>query len=481
MPCWGQPTEREGTLTMARAKHQRRTKQQPRRKGPPGARPGTARTTGPHEARPSSAPPSTGPLPAADRALLAARADGLVLAAAERVLLADHAGLEDLVAQLVAEAPDGEARQVVQQAVVGHLRRGIRAAWELGWQPVDVHTWMGRQAVAGLPDLADSVMVDDLATYARSTVDPHWFDQLAALDARRWWPADRTWAEAHVDPARFPWPLVLETAVVLVAELSRLWRFERFLPLPGQAFPSAHGGADADPAMLQRVRGLLAQAESTSFPEEAETFTAAAQRLVARHSIDVALLESRGGGPHPEAPTGQRVWVERPYVREKVLLLSVVADANRARAVWSKETDLVTLLGHRTDLTAVETLYTSLLVQATRAMQVEGGRQRSDGTSRTRDFRRSFLGAYASGIGERLRRESAREAQAAAEEFAHGSGRELVPVLRARQEAVDAYATRVFPRQVHRRVSAGHDAEGWARGRSAADRARLSPGPAVEG
>ncbi|RST20878.1 bifunctional 3'-5' exonuclease/DNA polymerase [Streptomyces sp. WAC04770] len=45
--------------------------------------------------------------------------------------------------------------------------------------------------------------------------------------------------------------------------------------------------------MLTRIRALLAKAEATGFPEEAEALTAKAQELMARHSIDEALLAAR--------------------------------------------------------------------------------------------------------------------------------------------------------------------------------------------
>jgi hypothetical protein len=44
--------------------------------------------------------------------------------------------------------------------------------------------------------------------------------------------------------------------------------------------------ADLDQRMLDRVRALLAKAESTDFPQEADAFTARAQELMARHRID---------------------------------------------------------------------------------------------------------------------------------------------------------------------------------------------------
>jgi hypothetical protein len=40
------------------------------------------------------------------------------------------------------------------------------------------------------------------------------------------------------------------------------------------------------------VRALLAKAESTTYPEEADALTAKAQELMARHSIDRAMLDA---------------------------------------------------------------------------------------------------------------------------------------------------------------------------------------------
>lgn len=472
---------------MARAKQQRRSNQK-RRATPdgnkqrrvPGGHPDLTRPTAPHEAH---RPDPTGELPLTveGRARLTARTETLVLSAAESLLRGDRPGAEAALASLVAVAPDEQRLRVVQLAVVELVRGRVRGAWQLGWQPVDVDAWLGRRRGGLTRRLAGSAMADELATYARATVDQDWYDQLDAIEATVWWPASQTWAAAHAGQPQCPWPLVLEACVELVAEIAGLWRFERFLPLPGRASPAVRQRVAGDPQTLQRVRQLLAQAESTTFPGEAETFTAAAQRLMARHSIDAAMLQTRDEGRGAEEPTGRRLWLDRPYVKEKVLLLTVVAEANRVRAVWFKEAEMVTLLGHRTDLGAVETLYTSLLVQASRAVQQEGARVHVDGSSRTRGFRQSFLTAYASRIGERLREASAAETRDAAAEFDRTSGRDLVPVLRALEEEVEAYASRVFPHQMTTRVSAGRDQEGWAKGRRAADRARLSAGPEVTG
>ena len=77
-----------------------------------------------------------------------------------------------------------------------------------------------------------------------------------------------------------------------------LWRWWR--PAAGRGAPPPPGGPVARPRprragrsgsrMLDRVRALLAKAESTTFPAEAEALTGKAQELIARHSIDEALL-----------------------------------------------------------------------------------------------------------------------------------------------------------------------------------------------
>jgi len=229
--------------------------------------------------------------------------------------------------------------------------------------------------------------------------------------------------------------------------------------------------------MLGKVRALLAKAESTEFPEEAEVLSARAQELMARHSIDHALLDAESGtGSAPtSAPTGRRIPVENPYDGPKAALLTVVADASRCRAVWHRELGFSTVLGFPADLTAVEMLFTSLLVQATTAMVHAGPRRDAAGRSRTRSFRHAFLNAYAARIGERL---SDATARAAADTVA---GRDLLPVLAARDQAVDDAVATMFPELVRGRARSVSNHEGWAAGRAAADMAGLSARPEVAG
>ena len=241
-----------------------------------------------------------------------------------------------------------------------------------------------------------------------------------------------------------------------------------------------------DDRLLGRIRALLAKAESTEFAEEAEALSGRAQELMAKYSIDHALLAAESG--RKEEPGGRRIAVDNPYDGAKASLLQAVADANRCRVVWLKQLGLVTVIGFPADLDAVELLFTSLLVQANTAMLRTGAKRDAYGRSRTRAFRQSFLVAYAYRIGERLS-EAAEHAEQEAvaeqaerapgdrgtQEPASGSaGTDLVPFLAARHQAVDDAVDEMFGGNLTRhRTGRATDAEGWDSGRAAADMATL--------
>jgi hypothetical protein len=167
-----------------------------------------------------------------------------------------------------------------------------------------------------------------------------------------------------------------------------------------------------------------------------------------------------------------RLGVDPPYESAKVSLLTAVASANRCRTVWTRSLSFCTVIGFGGDLEVVETLFTSLLVQATRAVTREGPRVDGGGRSRTRAFRHAFLLAFAQRIGERLAQESARLEHDAA---SGPGGQGLLPVLAARDAEVDRALGQLFPRLRYSRTSAVGDVEGWASGRAAADLADVGP------
>jgi len=224
-----------------------------------------------------------------------------------------------------------------------------------------------------------------------------------------------------------------------------------------------------DPKVLGRVRALLAKAESTDFPEEAEALTAKAHQLMARYAIDQVPHDTRGG------PGLHSVAIDAPYPAAKFHLLGAIAQANRCEAIWSKHEGVATVVGFPVDVATVELLYTSLLVQATTAMLAHGPRADHRGRSRTRAFRHSFLLAFATRIGQRLAEQTAAEERAAA---AAEPGTALVPLLQERADEVHRAVGDAFPRLRTHRVSVS-SGDGLRAGNAAAEQADLGRGRLV--
>jgi hypothetical protein len=404
---------------------------------------------------------------------------GDVLAAVAQLSRPGHGWHPHQLASLVTGLGLPGGARMVDRALPHALQDAIGHVFAGGWQPVD----LVRVARREYGDPAVAVMLDTIAgrmrEYPASTVDPRWAAQLTAVGAEVWWSSDAEWVGGWGTRHGAARPQTVETAILTLRLLRELGKLPVLIPPPGQARagddPRPRGAvrpAPAPPAaarMLDRIRALLAKAESTTFPEEAETYTAKAQELMARHSIDAALLDA--STPSRAEPVGVRIGVDAPYEGPKSMLLSVVAKVNRCRAVWSKEYGFNSVFGFETDLELVELLYTSLLVQATTAMTAQGTRRDRYGRSSTRSFRQSFLTSYANRIGERLSGATERASTEAAREM---GGSALLPVLAAREEAVRERVESAFPSLVSHRVNVS-SREGWESGRAAADRASLQP------
>ncbi|MGW5773607.1 DUF2786 domain-containing protein [Streptomyces longwoodensis] len=336
-------------------------------------------------------------------------------------------------------------------------RRGeefVATLWGRGWQPADVvrvvRRELGDAPVCLLAELIRAQAPRDRVRGRR------WRDQLAQLD--------EVLAEAPPRPDRFSHA----TAVLeLYRLLLRLPALEPLLDAPphGSGRTTTAGGSGSSGGrMLARIRALLAKAEATGFPEEAEALSAKAQELMAKHSVDEALLDA--AAPAPDAPGACRIGVEPPYEQAKAVLLDAVASANHCRAVWNEPFCFSTVVGFEADLEVVELLHTSLLVQAQSAMTRAEAAQRAGGRKRTKTFRQSFLAAYAHRVGTRL-------AEAAGSQVTD----DLLPVLASREVAVTAAADRLFPDTVSTRLRGVSDEAGWTEGARAADRAQMRSRP----
>ncbi|MFJ7592529.1 DUF2786 domain-containing protein [Streptomyces sp. NPDC097617] len=364
----------------------------------------------------------------------------------------DDAGLDTGASVLVADQGGwaGVGREL--------LARGeayVRQAWERGWQPADVLRLVRRDLDERHLRIIGDLIAAEARRYARLP---------ARWDAGEvWWAGDEEYADRLAQRERAD-RFTLATALLEVLRLLiRLPSIEPVGPLPGDPADALAEHAHIEPRMLGRIRALLAKAEATTFPEEAEALSAKAQELMARHTVDEALLAARGGGP-AQVPGACRIGVEPPYEEAKAVLLDAVATANRCRAVWNSGFEFSTVVGFESDLEAVELLHTSLLVQGTAAMTRAEAAQRSGGRKRTKAFRQSFLLAYASRIGHRL---------AETAEHAVTEAPDNLPALVARDVAVTSRADEMFPRTTTTRLRGATDHAGWEDGTAAADRAHM--------
>lgn len=386
-------------------------------------------------------------------------------------------GPEPLVSQLVERElislqPAG--LQLMDELITGRLFLLVTSLWEHGWQPSDaVH--VVRETLPRSVQLIASVITEQAERGgAEGRAPRQWLDQLRAV-------AEDTIELGVVGHRQNPW-LLVETmtragyrlveawaeVLMLAGCLADLPTLEQIAPPPSAWGKPAARSSVVEPGserhkLLKRIQALLAKAEATSYAAEAESFTAKAQDLMTRHAIDEALL----GKAHDEVDVlAQRVHLQSPYASTKASLLNAVSMANRCKVIYFNQPAIATVVGVPVDVDQVEMLFTSLLIQATRAMTEAGG-VRTGSFDRSATFRRSFLTAYAAGIGERLKGANS----AATESY----GKELVPLLTRQADAVQREFDRLFPHT--RAVSGGYlDRRGWEAGRQAADRAVFTAG-----
>ncbi|MGH9138580.1 MAG: DUF2786 domain-containing protein [Acidimicrobiales bacterium] len=359
------------------------------------------------------------------------------------------------------------ARSDAERCALDAYREVLDVLFDHGWQPHEIPNAAARLGSAG----DDRVAAMAVAGWAarRADLPADWAEQIRGTGTPAPWPGDGAWLEqAAADGDR---AAAIRRAVVALDNLHRLPPLETIGPGPKDWTAGiVDHAAGVDEKLLARVRALLAKAESTDYPEEAEALSAKAQELITRHSLDTAAVAAARGDT-ATTPVMRRVWFDRPYVDGKSLLLHQVAAANRCQTVFDSRLGYSTLAGYPGDLDVVEVLFTSLLVQATRAMVAAGVQRDRWGRSRTRSFRSSFLAGFASRIGERLRQAG----EAATESVDDDVRAAALPVLASMSDAVDEAVREAFPHLRRYGVSVSH-AGGYVAGQLAADRANLASG-----
>jgi Protein of unknown function (DUF2786) len=371
-----------------------------------------------------------------------------------------------------ASGPERDPAPMVTHEVTASLAQ----CWERGWQPLDVQHVVRRQSTARAAQWVTHVILAEAAqTGALERAPQEWRGQLEALgeDVGRALPVVEllrsggraTEADWTVALTVLGWLRTLPATQVLMPKPSSWGRLDGASGRPAPV-PTTSTSSASDPKLLTRIRALLAKAEATDYPAEAEALTAKAQDLMTRHAIDEALVHAEAGDSI--TVIGRRIHIDNPYALEKAILLNGVAEANRVRAAWSDFAASMTIVGVPTDLEQIEMLFTSLLIQATRAMTEAGEASRAHSVNRSSSFRRSFLIAYATRIGQRL--------DTASDEAAATYGSALVPVFARQDEAIGEEYERLFPHVKSSVVGRNLNRRGWEAGTDAADRAVMPAG-----
>lgn len=217
--------------------------------------------------------------------------------------------------------------------------------------------------------------------------------------------------------------------------------------------------------MKERVRHLLNKAEATEFPHEAETFVAKAQELMTRYAIAEAELES--SRQDTARPIHIKIETNAPYTLQKATLIGSIAKANRCRVVvdhkHARGSRNIHVFGFDHDVTNVEMLYHSLLLQCVAAMM----RAQEPARVGLKTFRVNFMSGFAGAIYDRLRT-STRNVE---KDMSGGAA----IVLRDRSLRVDDAVKQEFPRLTkgYTTTSSRH---GMSDGRTAGMKATMSKG-----
>lgn len=356
------------------------------------------------------------------------------------------------------------------------LTFGVSEHWGMGWQPQDVEWLLGVNGPKHLLKLYRGVAVLVLRRYEDDEIPPAYRDQVAG------WDEYLTDGSAVMQRLTVGGPAVaVDDVVDLCVALckipqatlhlgARLGSRQAHVPSPTKAATS-----DVDPKVLAKIRALLAKAESTTYDAEAETFMAGAQSLATRHAVSLAAAKASQdeSQTHDVGPSGRRIGIASPYQMEKASLLHHVAEANSCKCVFEPHTGMSTVIGYDHSIQATETLFTSLIVQASSAMHREG--KKTDGKrSRTRSFRQAFLLSFAHRMGERL------SETAQAERDALEATSAALPVLASQEVAVQERFSQCFPNVRSNSRGRSVDSEGWSKGRLAADTAHLAAGAPLE-
>lgn len=250
----------------------------------------------------------------------------------------------------------------------------------------------------------------------------------------------------------------------------------------------------AEDGMLARVGKLLRHAEGAATPAERDTFFAKAQELATFHSIELAVARAaQDVRPEDQRPTFELVRLghrgQHSNVRF-VALMVAIARANDLRCSIRGDNTGVTLYGFRGDIDVVKTLYASLVLQMVRDADayIRSGAHRP---VHGRTARAAFYAGWANRIGQRLTQAQwmAQVTSGAASETVDQATGELQGSKGLALVAKDVEVANYYDYMKRQHGVRGtwrgggqiHDGHSVARGRAAAERARLGQPRELDG
>lgn len=228
---------------------------------------------------------------------------------------------------------------------------------------------------------------------------------------------------------------------------------------------------------IDQIMKILAKAEGTDNPDEAETFFAAATRLMEKHSINDAMLQAAGKAQQDEIgfitiEFGSTYWAAWKSSSAAIGF----AFGFKCLVMQNSKNGSMRWFGWKRDLANAELIWASLLIQAERASRnfLESYQSPSYlSTSEKREDRfkakRSFITGFGTQVARRIEEQRKLTKNEAVE--SDGSG-DLLPVLVSREKQLDDYFDEI-PTQALRRTRLSHNSRGYGAGMDAGDRADI--------
>lgn len=162
---------------------------------------------------------------------------------------------------------------------------------------------------------------------------------------------------------------------------------------------STAGLSEDQKRIKHKIDALIAKAESTQFEDEADALITKAQALRQRYRISEVLSADTDG---PTQIVARRVHITPPWVKHQFMLLGAVGRHNGCASLLVHDDGIATVLGTASDVEHTVDLYYSLNRQREWFMRHSPGADEARAFGDTTAYRRSFILAYATRIGDIL-------------------------------------------------------------------------------